>query len=222
MFFLVTGNNLQTSDQSNSESKENKRNENAVNMESNISPSNLSEITLITEQDEESSFLNRSSGSESQSAAIARLNVTGETDTNQMAYINNNSPTQNNTDNKTSNAVVAPNPSNYSEPLCNGHSSDFSRDSSSMETEYSKKTVEDEVMELHNSKNCVSDIHCSVASVVDGAGECLIDEDELCVTDGPKLVNSVSVESCDGEIEDMQTEASPDDGNYVSLFLKNC
>ncbi|XP_059171766.1 SRSF protein kinase 3-like isoform X2 [Physella acuta] len=203
---IVTGNNLQTSDQSNSESKENKRNENAVNMESNISPSNLSDITLITEQEEESSLLNRSSGSESQSAAIARLNVTGETDTNQMAYINNNSPTQNNTDNKTSNAVVAPNPSNYSGPLCNGHSSDFSRDSSSMETEYSKKTEEDE--ELHNSKNCVSDMH---SSVVDGAGECLIDEDELCVTDGSKLVNSVSVESCDGEVEDMQTEASPDD-----------
>ncbi|XP_055883878.1 SRSF protein kinase 3-like isoform X2 [Biomphalaria glabrata] len=206
---VVTGNKLQ-SGQSNS--LENKKNEaKTENCENNSSLS--CKTNVIDTEEEESSSLNKSSGSDSQASGIAKLNVTGDSNNdgnNQLMCVNNNSPADTNTDNQTSNAVVTSAPSNYSEPLYNGHASEFSRDSSSMEAEYSRKADQEESQNNSRNNIPISDIQCPESGIVIGAGECLVDHDGLCELDGQRLVNSVSVESCDGEIEDMQTEG-PDE-----------
>ncbi|KAH9512709.1 SRSF protein kinase 2 [Bulinus truncatus] len=208
---VVTGIQLQSDGPSNS--IENKKNETKTeNCENNTSLSCKTDI--IDQDDDDASSLSKSSGSDCQATGIAKLNVTGDTNNdcnNQLACANNNSPSQTNTDNQTSNAVTTSASSNYSETLYNGHVSEFSRDSTSMEAEYSRKI--DEEASQNNSRNIIpnSDLQCPESSIVIGAGECLVEQDGLCELEGRRLVNSVSVESYDAEIEDMQTEGTLDD-----------
>ncbi|RUS87980.1 hypothetical protein EGW08_004258 [Elysia chlorotica] len=162
------------------------------------------------EQDDDSSNLNKSSGSESHAAGIARLNVTG--DNSNGSEMNNatvegsgNGSLPETSTNVTSNAVVPP-----SEPLCNGHSQpETNARHISAEGESTAKASASR-QESVTSEDPVSPGKQAEAKKVSRSrsGNGADANVEQCWENSSRLVNSVSLdlESCDGEVEDMQTD----------------
>ncbi|KAK3751664.1 hypothetical protein RRG08_065571 [Elysia crispata] len=161
------------------------------------------------EQDNDSSNLNKSSGSESHAAGIARLNVTGE---NSHVVETNNATAEGSADsslpqsstNLTSNAVVPP-----SEPLCNGHSQQetHTRHPTDGVTKNLASTGKQESGSPEDPASPGFQLEAEQVSTPP-AGNGAQANAEQCWENSTRLVNSVSLdlESCDGEVEDMQTD----------------
>ena len=184
------------------------------------------------EQDNDSSNLNKSSGSESQAAAIARLNVTGDSSpveetNNASGEANSDTNLPSTSTNITSNAVVPP----PSEPLCNGHSQeDLAQQArrpsaggggenaaSDRAANYKSGSPDGQASAAGDNRDAEQ-----AARVASGNGDQVIDEQ--CWENSSRLVNSVSLdlESCDGEVEDMQTDGGAEEGkiSYSVLCCK--
>ncbi|XP_005103669.1 SRSF protein kinase 3 isoform X2 [Aplysia californica] len=204
-----------------SEAAENNENEATASMkEENAAEINASNDN--SNDDDDASNLNKSSGSEGHTAAIAKLNVASDSNDEEKckASVKNNSSTSGNSK-ENNNASNAANPAtSASEPLCNGHASQFCRDSSSMESEFVGRGGEGEQMSASpnkdNGASSENPAPCVAEGMAVGAGESLVENSETCEDLGPRLVNSVSVESYDGEVEDMQTEGNAEDGQSNS------
>ncbi|GFR75701.1 SRSF protein kinase 1 [Elysia marginata] len=155
------------------------------------------------QENDSSSNLNKSSGSEGQITAISRLEVSGvdsptTEETNNATNAAEHSPAETNnhtlstsTTNQTSNAVVPP-PSEP--PLCNGHSQEQDKGSSQAGAAAVKQD------------SGVTAKAGQGSNVATGNGDQAVDGQ--CWENTTRLVNSVSLdlESCDGEVEDMQTD----------------
>ena len=174
------------------------------------------------EQDNDSSNLNKSSGLESHAAGIARLNVTGE---NSHVVETNNATAEGSADsslpqsstNLTSNAVVPP-----SEPLCNGHSQQetHTRHPTDGVTKNLASTGKQESGSPEDPASPGFQLEAEQVSTPP-AGNGAQANAEQCWENSTRLVNSVSLdlESCDGEVEDMQTDGVSEEGK--TFLAKN-
>lgn len=202
-FYYVPGNRSQT--------KENKRNDVTIDSDNGCNLSaNKKEIS---ENNEGVARLSISLGSECQTAAIARLTVACDsgTEDNYSVFNDNKSrPVSSSTNNKIGGAAVAVTSSAV--PMCNGHghTARFSRD---LGAEFLCHAVDNgEYVESNCNKDSAStsDNVC-MNNAVRGAGESLLCDIEQCELGSSQLVKCVSLDSCDGEGDDMQTETILDD-----------
>lgn len=191
--------------------------ENARNSSENTRSS--SENNTVSERDKEVTILRKSSSSEDHMSANIKINNVEDscTDENNHTACNDSNRCSNssNIDNNASNVVVA---TSRVGSLCNGHAIQLSQDSTVSETYYTGTAMEGEIHTSSHSKDIDSNISENICmnNTVSGAGESLILDREQCELDGPRLVNSVSLESCEGDVvEYMQTEGITDEGEHI-------
>ena len=183
---------------------------------------NMETVSSDKSNENDSSNLNKSSGSDDHTAAIAKLNVASDMECQEN--VKNNSSNVNNKENN--NASNAAHPvTSVSEPICNGHSnasaSQLCRDQSSMETELVDRGGEGEkVLPDSNKDNggtSGNPVVLNAEGMSVGAGESLVENSVICEGLVPRLVNSVSVDSYD-DVEDMQTEGTTENSKYSEMF----
>uniref|UniRef100_A0A0B7B2N2 non-specific serine/threonine protein kinase n=1 Tax=Arion vulgaris TaxID=1028688 RepID=A0A0B7B2N2_9EUPU len=209
-----SGHKSQTVEKNNVQTKENRRIDNMFSENSLINLSANKVDDSIMDEDSEENFMLSKSSSESPTTTIAVVNVTGENsvsnDNNKVFNDNNSCPASGNVNHMTNNAATK---SSSTVPLCNGHATQFSCDSTTIESELAGTWGDGK--QVINSRNKdiagMSANVCCMSNAVSGAGESLVHDLEHCELGTPRLVNCVSVESCDGDIEDMQVEGILDD-----------
>ncbi|BFZ10437.1 hypothetical protein BsWGS_13475 [Bradybaena similaris] len=185
----------------------------------NVSCNKIDDIMMDENGDEQSKP--SKSSSESQAAAIAKLNVTDDdsigNDSHPPALVahndspaprsNNNCPGSSNMNNITTINAAPSVPATVS--LCNGHATQFLASTSAQ----SSALRHDQGQPV---SGCNKDFVeapmsvCCMSNTVSGAGESLVHDIELCELGTSSLVNSISLKSFDGDLEDMQTEAGSD------------
>lgn len=220
-FLAVSENLLQTNGNSGVQHFETKKNDGKIceTNQCNVSYNKIDDF-VMDENGEEQSNPSKSS-SESQAAAIAKLNVTDDdniaNDSHPPALVahsdspaprsNNNCPGSSNMNNITTINDVPSIPTTV--PLCNGHATQFSAstnaESSALRGDQGQPVggCSKDFVEAPMSVCCMS-------NAVSGAGESLVHDIELCDIGTSSLVNSISLKSFDADLEDMQTEASSD------------
>lgn len=158
----------------------------------------------------------KSSCSENQTAStvtnITTVNDSSADDDNHTSCNDSNGccSSSNATDSKTdSSTTISP---VTAAPLCNGHVAQLSRDYTSAEA-VGKRGEGKKVVDIHN-KDIVGtpESDCCMSNAVGGGGEKPAAEGQRCQPGSLALGKSASLDSCDVDVEDMQLEGSPSQG----------
>ncbi|CAG5114931.1 unnamed protein product [Candidula unifasciata] len=220
---------LQTNGKSSVQPVDTKKNEGKVcePNQCNVSCNKVDDI-IMDENGDEPAQLNTSSSSESQAAAIARLNVTDDNILNSShspalvansdslasssncSTSNNNCPESSNMNNVATVNAVPSLPTTV--PLCNGHAAQFSRGSAGIEAESSVPGCDREQGVSGRGKDAAeAPVNvCCMSNAVSGAGESLVHDIELSELGSSSHLNSNSLKSFEGDMEDIQMEAASD------------
>ena len=159
------------------------------------------------ENESDSSIVNKSIEIETESPTTVANKLNEAISLMEVNNLRINNKENNNTSNATNPAT------SISEPICNGHASQFCN--SNLDPEFVDKGGEGEKISASAKENGASlenpVVHTSESMSV-GAGESLVENSEIAESLGPGIVNSVSMDSYDLEEEDMQTEGNGQDG----------
>jgi len=167
------------------------------------------------ENESDSSIVNKSIEIETESPTTVANKLNEAISLMEVNNLRINNKENNNTSNATNPAT------SISEPICNGHASQFCN--SNLDPEFVDKGGEGEKISASAKENGASlenpVVHTSESMSV-GAGESLVENSEIAESLGPGIVNSVSMDSYDLEEEDMQTEGNGQDVQSISTPRK--